>query len=71
MRDVNRIDDYCKRLAEMWKKVPDWRFGQFMCNILGYTSTKLGDPFFPEDEELFTEMESYFTPEEGKHDSRI
>ena len=64
MRDINRIDGYCERLAEMWKKVPDWRFGQLMCNLLGEVYTKIGDPFFPEDEKMFTAMEEYFNSKE-------
>lgn len=64
MRDINRIDGYCKRLAKIWKKVPDWRFGQLMCNLLGEVYTKIGDPFFPEDEEMFTAMEECFNSKE-------
>ena len=26
VRDPKRIDKFCWRLAEAWKKVPDWRF---------------------------------------------
>lgn len=53
MRDPKRIDKFCWRLAEAWKKVPDWRFGQLMSNILGeyYSQTKM-DPFFVEDDEF-------------------
>jgi len=58
MRDPNRIDKYCQRLATMWKKFPDWRFGQLLTNVLGeyYARTKR-DLFFPEDEELFATLE--------------
>jgi len=52
--NASRIDRYCARLAALWKTVPDWRFGQLMCNLLGAAGV---DPFFPEDEELFTAME--------------
>lgn len=64
MRDINRIDGYCERLATMWKKVPDWRFGQFISNIFGHVCAELGDPFFPEDEKIFTTMEEFFAPKE-------
>ena len=62
MRDPNRIDKFCGRLAKAWKNVPDWRFGQLMSNILGayYEETKR-DPFFPEDEELLKFIEKYAT----------
>lgn len=58
MRDPKRIDKFCWRLAEAWKKVPDWRFGQLMSNILGeyYTQTKI-DPFFTEDDEFIEFIE--------------
>lgn len=62
MRDINRIDGYCKRLAEMWKKVPDWRFGQFISNVFSALMSEVGDIFFPEDEKLFTLMEEFFVP---------
>lgn len=51
MRDINRIDLICNELAELWKKHPDIRFGQFLSAILGevmYTSGR--DPFYLEDE---------------------
>lgn len=59
MRDPNRIDAYCARLAAIWKRVPDWRFGQLVSNLFGeyYMRTKK-DLFFPEDEELFRELEA-------------
>ena len=49
---------FCWRLAEAWKKVPDWRFGQLMSNILGeyYSQTKM-DPFFVEDDEFIEFIE--------------
>ena len=56
MRDIKRIDKFCKRLAKAWKKVPDWRFGQLMVNCLGSMSR---DPFFPEDDEMIEYIEKY------------
>lgn len=73
MRDPKRIDRFCARFAAMWKKVPDWRFGQLISNLLGeYVSRTHRDIFFPEDEELITAMEQildeisspYMTPEQ-------
>ena len=68
MRDINRIDGYCKRLANMWKKVPDWRFGQLISNVFGQVCSKLGDPFFPEDEKMFTTMEEFFVSKEDNNE---
>lgn len=53
-RKVERIDGFLSRLGAIWKTVPDWRFGQLMCNLLGAGRT---DPFFIEDTELFDAME--------------
>lgn len=47
---------FCWRLAEAWKKVPDWRFGQLMVNCLGSMET---DPFFPEDDEMIQYIEKW------------
>lgn len=57
MRDPARIDRFCQRLAELWKKVPDWRFGQLISNVLGAFSK---DPFYIEDDKLLEFFESYF-----------
>lgn len=60
MRDINRIDDFCKKLAEYWKQVPDWRFGQLIINVLG---TCKRDPFFYEEEEMLKIFEDFFKDE--------
>lgn len=61
MRDPKRIRDFCNRLAACWECVPDWRFGQFVSNVLGdYTAQTHRDIFFPEDNELIGFIESYF-----------
>lgn len=61
MRNPERIDDFCERLAKAWKEnIPDWRFGQFMVNMFGewYSDTHR-DPFFPEDKEMIEYIEKY------------
>ncbi len=57
MRDIERIDDFCNKLKEYWKKVPDWRFGQLIVNVLG---TCQKDPFFYEEDEMLKIFENYF-----------
>ena len=65
MRDPRRIDKFCAQLAELWHKVPDWRFGQFISNVLGaYVCETKRDIFFPEDDELMEFFVKYFTPED-------
>ena len=58
MRDPNRIDKFCNELAEIWKtNCPDWRFGQFMINVL---SSCDGDPWFYEEDEMIEKFREYF-----------
>lgn len=57
MRDKDRIKPFLERLEKVWNKVPDWRFGQLMCNVLNSMPT---DPFFPEDDEMIKYFEDYF-----------
>lgn len=59
MRDLNRIDAFCRRLAVCWKMFPDLRFGQFILNIFSSMSSEHKDPFFPEDDEMIKYIEKY------------
>lgn len=61
MRNPKRIDDFCSKLAEYWKLVPDWRFGQLICNVLGTCNR---DPFFYEEDEMLKVFEEFFAPRE-------
>ena len=45
-RPEDRIDRICEKLRKAWHKVPDWRIGQLLDNILG-----VNDPFYVEDTE--------------------
>lgn len=65
MRDVNRIDPFLKTLGDLWKRVPDWRFGQFICNTFGGFMT---DPFFIEDDKMLKALCEYFEPDEVTED---
>ena len=67
MRDPKRIDKFCWRLAEAWKKVPDWRFGQLMVNCLGSMDR---DPFFPEDDEMIQYIEKYLGVDTEKKNAK-
>ena len=57
MRKVERIPTFLNELQKYWEKVPDWRFGQFMVNILG---TCERDPFFYEENEMLEVFEKFF-----------
>ena len=52
MRDPKRIDKFCNQLADIWKKVPDWRFGQLIYNFICET----GEPFNREEEEFLAKL---------------
>lgn len=64
MRNPDRIDKFCNKLAKIWKEnVPDWRFGQLMVNVLNSMEK---DPFFPEEDEMIEYFENYFKKGEEK-----
>ena len=49
MRDPNRINNYIKKLKDIWKGAPDLRFGQLLMNLLNEVQRKTGiDPFYIE-----------------------
>ena len=60
MRDPKRIKDFCDRLAVVWENnVPDWRFGQMICNVFGEMAIEQ-DPFFHEDDKMIEYIEGFF-----------
>lgn len=62
MRDPKRIRPFINKLAMYWEsKIPDWRFGQFMSNFLGFAMSKTGrDIFFIEEKEMEELLDQYF-----------
>lgn len=61
MRDIDRIDKFCNELAKIWKdNCADWRFGQFMVNVLGSLPV---DPFFPEEDKMLEYFRNFFNKE--------
>ena len=57
MRDKNRIPEFTKELERIWMQCyPDLRFGQ----IMAYVSSKCGDSFYTEDEELMNQLKKIF-----------
>ena len=56
----DHIDDFCRQLASVWKRVPNWRFGQLMSNMLGeYQAETKRDIFHPSDDELMAFFKEY------------
>ena len=66
MRDPNRIDDFCAKLAEYWHQVPDWRFGQLMLNLMGEIWNNHGDMFFIEDDKVIEYIGEVFDKWNGE-----
>ena len=61
MRDKNRIYKFCNDLSNIWAdNVPDWRFGQLICNVFGQMASDGRDPFFPEEDEMIKFFKDYF-----------
>ena len=60
MRDPKRIQAFCNQLADMWRTVPDWRFGQLIVNLLRAFDETGQDLFFVEDEELLRFIQKFF-----------
>ena len=60
MRDKNRIQQFCNRLARAWMSAPDLRFGQFMTVIFCNLSDDGRDPFYLEEKEMIETVESFF-----------
>ena len=57
MRDINRIDNVCNELSNIWKQVPDWRLGQLLWNVFDINNKH--DIFYMEDNELIEYIKSY------------
>lgn len=57
MRDPNRIDPFLQELGTIWKEeCPDWRFGQFIHNVVGHN----GMAFLMEEDQMLDEFKKYF-----------
>lgn len=70
MRDPKRIDKFCDLLKELWKRVPDWRFGQLISNLGRQLEWTPGGFFYAEDEEFLEELNrilAKFNEYENKH----
>ena len=56
MRNPDRIEPFLEKLGKIWKEnCPDWRFGQFVENII-----KPYDMFYVEEDEMIKHIEELF-----------
>lgn len=62
MRDINRIEPFVAKLQKYWEEmIPDWRFGQFMSNFLGFVYQETNrDIFFIEDDQMAELLDQFF-----------
>ena len=61
MRDPNRLDSFYETLTDIHKRsFPDWRFGQFMFNFIGWLqSEKKNDGFYYEENRMIKCIKEY------------
>ena len=66
MRDPGRLSHFYKELEKIHKeKIPDWRFGQFMCNLFSWVATeKKVDPFFFEEDQFIGYVKEFLHDQE-------
>lgn len=50
MRNPERIERMIQKLQYIWERVPDWRFGQLMCNLQRALGNGVNDGFYVEDD---------------------
>lgn len=58
MRDPSRIDKVIAEVLALWKRYPDLRLGQLLCNVLR-------DPalYYAEDADLIAALKEYYGEE--------
>lgn len=61
----NEIDNFCRKLAAQWKRYPNYRFAQMICNVFGDMGY---DPFYAKDDIMLQRIEEHLddvlTPED-------
>lgn len=59
MRDSNRINDICDKLAAIWHTVPDWRLGQLIINFASRWENSNTGLFYIEDDDFINLLYKY------------
>ena len=60
MRDTNRLYNFYNKIRENHMKLPDWRFGQFIMNFMGWYYEKYKrDCFYIEEDEMIKYIEEF------------
>ena len=56
MRDPHRISEVLDEVEQLWRRHPDWRLGQLICNLAAWSDPNEGSPYDLEDVELLAEI---------------
>ena len=61
MREIFRLDEFYEKFCSLHKEyLPDWRFGQLICNFFGwYAAQTRCDVFFLEEDDMIEWFERY------------
>ena len=63
MRKPERLDKFYEELCRIHKKyLSDWRFGQFIFNLI----SEIGDPFYYEEDKMIEVIKKYVSDVTGK-----
>ena len=67
MRDINRLDNFYDNLKSIHKSyIPDWRFGQFIMNFMGWYYNKYKrDCFYIEEDKMIKYIEEFVDEVKG------
>ena len=57
-RPKDRMPEFFSEVQKYWEKVPDWRFGQLLINVLGENMPVI---FTLEEEQILERFEEFFT----------
>lgn len=55
MRDLDRVNDICRQLAELWRQYPDLRLGQLILNAIQDTVL-----YYVEDQQLIDKLKKHY-----------
>lgn len=60
-REAKRIEEFCETFKEVWLRMPDWRFGQLVSNIVKSAEMTPQTFFYIEDDEMLEMLKEVIT----------
>lgn len=67
MRQIERMKPFLEKIEEVWKDVPDLRFGQLMYNFF----QEVGDPFYWEEDVFIEKFKEYMDKQKENYVNKI